>query len=151
MEVQKGRGNLTRLLSFFFELYICLYFYFLMKYGWHRILLFWSVLHSDLKFSNIKKGSHDKCSNHLSQYKVITILLTIFLVLDIVSMWLVYFINGGLYHLISFICFLLFSLANTCLFSVSLSLLPFCFILFLHSIYEWDQKVFVCLCLNYFT
>ena len=54
---------------------------------------------SDLTFTYIMKWSPDKSSNHLSPCKVITILLTVFLMLYITSLWLIYFVTGGLYLL----------------------------------------------------
>ena len=48
---------------------------------------------------------HGKSSNHLSPYKVITVLLTIFLMLCVTSLRLIYFISGGLYLLIPFTYF----------------------------------------------
>ena len=42
------------------------------------------------------KAHHNKSSNHLSPYKVITLLLMIFLLLYILSLWFVYNKTGGL-------------------------------------------------------
>ena len=44
-------------------------------------------------------------SNHLSPYKVITVLLIVFFVLFITSLWFIYFITGGFYLLILFTYF----------------------------------------------
>lgn len=65
---------------------------------------------------------HNKSSNHLSPYKTITILLAMFFILDITSLWLIYFL-GGLYLLLFFTFF-----AITWRFSVSMSLFSFCFV-----------------------
>ena len=46
--------------------------------------------------------NHDKSSNHLPSYKIITILLIIYLMLYITSPWFIYYITGGLYLLIPF-------------------------------------------------
>ena len=74
---------------------------------------------------------HDKSSNHLFPFKVVTILLTIFLMLYITSWSLIYFIIGGLYLLIPFTYLpnpqTPSPLATTRLFSVSVSLFLFCF------------------------
>ena len=106
----------------------------------HTMLLQYSVQVSPVQFS--RSVVSDSLQPHESQHTRPPCpspsprvhpdsLLAIFLVLDIVSVWLIYLINGGLNHLISFIRFLLFPLANTCLLSVSLSLFPFCLVLFL--------------------
>ena len=48
---------------------------------------------------------HDKSSNHLSPYEVITILSTAFLMLFITSSWLIYSVTRSFYVLIPFISF----------------------------------------------
>ena len=48
---------------------------------------------------------HDKSSNHLSPYEVITILSTAFLMLFITSTWLIYSVTRSFYVLIPFISF----------------------------------------------
>ena len=45
---------------------------------------------------------YDKSNNHCLPYRVMTILLTIFTMLYIPSLWLIYFIAGHLYPLIPF-------------------------------------------------
>ena len=54
--------------------------------------------------SNAIQNDHES-SYHLLSYTVITVLLTIFLMLYIISPWLIYFITGRLYCLIPFIYF----------------------------------------------
>ena len=68
--------------------------------------------------------------NLLSLYKVITVLLTIFPRLFITSSWLINSIAGSLYLLISFTYFVPqppTAPATTCLFSIPISVLFFCF------------------------
>ena len=47
---------------------------------------------------------HDKSGDHLTP-KVITVLLTIFIILYIPSLWLIYYVTGDLYLLITFTFF----------------------------------------------
>lgn len=47
----------------------------------------------------------DKSSNRLSPHKVVTVLLTVFLMLCVISLWLFCYITGGLYLFISFAYF----------------------------------------------
>ena len=92
---------------------------------------------------------HDKSTNPLSPYKVITISLTIFLMLYITSPWLIYFITGGLYLLIPLTYFVSLTplpSGNHPFFSVFMSLFSFCFVClfcFLDSTYKWDHRVFI--------
>ena len=76
---------------------------------------------------------HDKYSNHLSPYEFIIISLTIFLVMYITFLWLIYFITRGLF-LIPFTCLTFPTqpplLATIHLFSVSLNLFSHCFVCF---------------------
>ena len=69
---------------------------------------------------------NSRSSYHMSAFKDIIILLTIFPELFISSLWLIYFITGSLYLLIILTCFthshLFLSALATCLFSVSMSL-----------------------------
>ena len=97
---------------------------------------------------------HDKPSNDLSPYEVLTILLTIFLMLYITSLWLTYFITGGLCLLM---LFTYFTLTHTLpsgyhhLFSLSVSLFSFCFVslfCFSDSTYKWNHTLFVFLWLT---
>ena len=102
--------------TFFFEIYLTF-----------NIMLVSGVLHSDSTFHIITKLLN-KSSNHLSLHKVTTLLLNIFLFLFIVSLWLIYFVIGGLYLLIFFTYFAP-PLVTTPLFS-EFMILFFCFILF---------------------
>ena len=52
----------------------------------YNIMLATGVLHNDLTFAHIMNDHHDKSSNPLLPYKVITILLTIYLKLYIISL-----------------------------------------------------------------
>ena len=89
-------------------------------------------------------------NNHLSLYRVITILI-IFLTLYITSLWLTYYVTGGWYLLIAYTYFALppslsSLLATTCLFSepMSLFLFLFClFVLFFDSTCKWDHVAFL--------
>ena len=47
------------------------------------------VQHSDLKSNKLPNDYHYKSSNHLSPYKIITLLLTTFFMLYITSPWLI--------------------------------------------------------------
>ena len=84
-----------------------------------------------LHFYALQKDHHDKSSYQLSSYKVIKILLAIFPTPYISSPWLIYFVTGNLYLLISLIHFTITKfpcpLATTCLFSVSMTLFLFCY------------------------
>ena len=94
---------------------------------------------------------HNKPSNHLSTHKVITILLTLFFYA--IYYILIYFITEHLYlliHLIiSFIPPTFSPLATANSFSMAMILLLF--VLFLDSIYKWNRKESVFLCVTYFT
>ena len=89
---------------------------------------------------------HHKSSYHLSPCKVMTILLTIFLMLYSSLLWFIYFIIGSLYFVIPFTYFIHIHfpclLPSMSLFSVSMSLLLFCyvclFVLCLDSTYKWN-------------
>ena len=78
-----------------------------------------------------KSGHHDQSSYHLTPYRVMMMLLIIFPVLHLASLWLIYFLTGGLYLL-----FFLFrpspqpasSLVTISLFSISISVFLFCFV-----------------------
>ena len=65
-----------------------------------NIMLVLRALCSDLTFAYIMNDHHSKASNYLSPNKVITVLLAIFYMLYIISLWLLYFITGRLYLLI---------------------------------------------------
>lgn len=54
-----------------------------------------------LQLHTLWNDHHNKFNNRPSLYKVVTMLLTIFFILYIISLWLSYFITGGLYLLIS--------------------------------------------------
>ena len=108
---------------------------------------------------------HHMSRNYLlDPYKLIIILLTIFLMLNITSLWPIYFITGGGYSLIPFTYFLHSlphsPLALIHLFSVLMSLfLLFCLlcvcvcvcVCVLESTCKRDHIVFVFLDLTYFT
>ena len=85
-------------------------------------------------------------SNHLSPYKIITILLTIFLMLHITSLWLIYFLTGALYLLILLTYFIPHFPSGNQLFSVSMSLFSFClsvyFILFYFTLFYFTFILF---------
>ena len=94
---------------------------------------------------------HRKFSYHLSPFKVITTLLTIFPILYITSPWLIYFITGSLCLLIPFTYFThppIPCQPPVC----SLYLwVCFCFVMFicfLDSTCKWNHAVFVFLWLN---
>ena len=78
----------------------------------------------------LQNDHHDKSSYHLAPYKVIIILLTIFPMLYITSLQLIYFITGSLYLLIpspiSPNPLPVSPLATTSMFSVSMN--PFLFL-----------------------
>ena len=107
-----------------------LLFLFLLKYSWHTILHLFQVYNIVIWYFYISQNDHhDKSSYYLSPYKFIMILLTISPMLYISSLWLIYFVTGSVYLLISLTCFtppsLPSPLATTCLFSVSVSLFLF--------------------------
>ena len=52
----------------------------------YNIMLAAGILHNDLTFAHIMNDHHDKSSNLLFPYKVITILLTVYLMLYIMSL-----------------------------------------------------------------
>ena len=56
-------------------------------------------------FYTLDSYDYDKCSYHLSSHKAIPILLALFPMLYIAATWLIYFIIGSLYLLISFTYF----------------------------------------------
>jgi len=140
------------------EVYDCLhpsnvvfiYEYFLLKYHWHTISL--SGVHpSDLIFIYIFKMVTTVSSEHLSPYKLMTELLTVFLVLYITSLWFNFFYNSKFVPLNPLHPFQLPpqhpSIGTTILFSMSL----FCLFWFLDSMYMKIHLIIVFLCLTYFT
>ena len=58
-----------------------------------------------IRQSNVLQNGHHKSSNHLSPYKIITVLSTVFFMLYITSPWLTYFITVSFYLLIPFTYF----------------------------------------------
>ena len=56
----------------------------------YNIMLVSGVLHSDLTLHILLNDHHNKCTNHLSPYKFITILLIIFLMLLCYIPWFIY-------------------------------------------------------------
>ena len=106
-------------------------------------------------FHILQNAHHDKFSYHLSPYKGITLLLTIFPMLYISSPWLIYFVTESVYLLIS-LTYVAHSptsspLATSCLFSVSMILFLFCYLYlfcFLDFTYKWNHLVFVFLWLT---
>ena len=138
----------TNLMSFFVSLFL--------KCNWP------TTQHSDSAFLYISKWSPWwiwLLSVTIKIYYIIIVsFLTVFPTLHTSQLWLINFVTGSLYLLISLTYF--FSppthspLATTYLFSVSMT--PF---LFSHvdllcssdSTREWNHTVFVFLCLNYFT
>ena len=108
-------------------------------FNWHIVDLqyyisFRIILHSDSTFACIMQWS-TQVSNHLALYKVITILLTIFVMLYITSQWLIYIWRFVPLNLLNLFCPLHpFPLAITHLFSVYLSsFISFCLFHFLDS------------------
>ena len=99
-------------------------------------------------FYTLQNDHHDKSSYHLSWYKVIKI-LTIFPMLYISSPWLIYFVTGNLYLLISLTDFTHPphtppSLWQPPIFPLSISLFLFVHLFcFLDSTYKWIKTVFV--------
>ena len=85
----------------------------------------------------------NKPSNHMSSSKVIVILLSIFFVLYVLSLWLIHFITGGLpfnpLHL-----FIALLLATTLLYESV-------FIALFFRFHIWDNSVLAFLFLTYFT
>ena len=62
-----------------------------LKYSWCTILCYFQMYNIMICQSNtLWNNHHSKSSNHLSPYKIITILLTIFLMLYITSPWHVF-------------------------------------------------------------
>ena len=106
-----------------------IYFIFKMKHSWHTVL-FHYVMRTTIS---------------LSPYKVITIWLAIFLMLCRTSLWLIYFVIGGLYLLISFTYFAP-PLATTPLFSESM-ILFFFFFFYIPHISEFIQYISFSVCL----
>ena len=86
---------------------------------------------------------HSESSFLLLLYKFITVLLTVFPMLYVSSLWLIYCVTGSLYLLIPFTYFAHFPvlslLPTTCMFSVSVSLLLFHFF---NSIHKWSYMAF---------
>ena len=79
-------------------------------FGFEVLLTYSTMLvpitqHSDSIFLYIQNDHHNKSSCHLSPYKDITLLLTIFPTLNISYLWLIYFVTGSSYFLISFTYF----------------------------------------------
>ena len=106
-------------------------------------------------FYLLKYDHPNMSSYHLSPFKDITILLTIFSMLYISSLW--YFGGGNwifvplnqphLFHSFSNLPSLL---VTSCLFSVSISSNLLCFFnCFLHFTYKWNNMASVFLCLTY--
>ena len=88
------------------HLLVYFYYYFKLKYSWCTLLYKFYVCHIVIwHWHTLWNDHHDFSSNHLSHYKVITILLTIFPMLYIMFLWLTYFIPGGFYFFIFIICF----------------------------------------------
>ena len=85
-----------------------------------------------------------KSDTHLSLYKVITVLLTIFFMLYITSPRLIYFITGGLYLLISLHPFCPYTVSPlTTAYSLHVSVFHFALFWFWESTYEWHNVLFV--------
>ena len=103
--------------------------FFKLKYSWRTILYQFQAYYTVIwHLHTLWNDHHDNSSKHLSPYKVIIMLLTIFHMLYITSPWLIYFISEGLYFLIPFSYFASPTsslLATTHLFSVSVSLFLF--------------------------
>ena len=84
---------------------------------------------------------HSKSSNHLSLYKIITVLLTIFLMLYMTFLWLIYFIPGGFNLLI---CSTYFNpLYPPCLWKPPIYCLCLWTLIILGSTYKWDTYLSV--------
>ena len=72
---------------------------------WYTILCSFLEYYIVIQHLHTLGDDHNKSSNHLSPYKGMMILLTIFLVLYIRSWWFIYFDTGNLYPYIPFIYF----------------------------------------------
>ena len=84
---------------------------------------------------------HSKSSNHLSLYKIITVLLTIFLMLYMTFLWLIYFIPGGFNLLIRSTYFN--PLYPPCLWKPPIYCLCLWTLIILGSTYKWDTYLSV--------
>ena len=84
---------------------------------------------------------HSKSSNHLSLYKIITVLLTIFLMLYMTFLWLIYFIPGGFNLLIRSTYFN--PLYPPCLWKPLIYCLCLWTLIILGSTYKWDTYLSV--------
>ena len=100
----QAQGNLLILLQSFLSFFF--FFYNVSFFNWGIIdiqyILVPGVRHSVWHLCTLQIDHCRKSSNHLSLYKVIMVLLTVFPVLYITSLWLIYFITGSLYFLIHF-------------------------------------------------
>ena len=79
---------------------------------------------------------HSKSSNHLSLYKIIRVLLTIFLMLYMTLLWLIYFITGAFNLLIPFTYFNPFYPPH--LWKPPIYCLCLWTLIFLGSTYKWE-------------
>ena len=105
------------------------------------------ILRYDLTLAYMMKWNdhHDKFSNHLFPHKVVVLLLTIFLMLYIISLWLIYYVTGGLYLLIPsnyFAHFITLSLTSIHFF-LSMSLFSFFFLFFFILHISGEHAMFV--------
>ena len=85
---------------------------------------------------------------HLSPFNIITILWTIFPILYMKSLWLIYFITGSLCLLIPFTYFAHRPPAQqppVCSLYLWICFCFVCLFCFLYSTYKWDHVVFVSL------
>ena len=103
VEISHIKVDFHFLLVFLVEFYsihllVYFYYYFKLKYSWHTLLYVLCLLHSDLILAYIWNDHHDCSSNDLSPYKVIIILLTVFLMHILCSCGL--FHTGGFYFFI---------------------------------------------------
>ena len=135
------------------HLTFCLFFQ--SKYMWHTIV--WCNFQVYYVFQRwhlctLWDDHYDKSSNHLSLYKVIVKLLSMFLMLYITSMWLIYYIIGSLCLWIPFTYFMHlpppFPLSYS--YCSIYSLLLF-WLVCLDFTCKWDHTVLVFFCLTYFT
>ena len=98
-------------------------------------------------FYALQNDQHSKSSYHLCSYKLITVLLTIFPMPYIASLWLIYFITRSFCLLVSSTYFTNSSISlpsgNPSLFSDSMSLFTFCCGSFLESTCQWKHIVCV--------
>ena len=61
-----------------------------------HIMLVSGILQKDVTLHLLWNDHSFNSSSHLFQYKVIAVLLTIFLLLYIIPLWLIYYVTGGL-------------------------------------------------------